>query len=89
MLIFKIKRLIKKENLSLDQKILVVTSSPKHAENFSIQKSVDNKSNKVEWMISVSMLTEGWDVKNVFQIVPHKERAFNSKLSISQVLDVG
>ena len=50
---------------------------------------MDNKSNKVEWIISVSMLTEGWDVKNVFQIVPHEERAFNSKLLISQVLGRG
>jgi len=35
------------------------------------------------------MLTEGWDVKNVFQIVPHEERAFNSKLLIAQVLGRG
>ncbi|MBU1627496.1 hypothetical protein KKB18_09030, partial [bacterium] len=37
----------------------------------------------------VSMLSEGWDVKNVFLIVPHKERAFNSKLLIAQVLGRG
>lgn len=35
------------------------------------------------------MLTEGWDVKNVFQVVPHEERAFNSKLLIAQVLGRG
>ena len=35
------------------------------------------------------MLTEGWDVKNVFQIVPWEDRAFNSKLLISQVLGRG
>ena len=35
------------------------------------------------------MLTEGWDVKNVFQVVPHEERAFSSKLLISQVLGRG
>jgi type III restriction enzyme len=35
------------------------------------------------------MLNEGWDVKNVFQIVPHEERAFNSKLLIAQVLGRG
>lgn len=35
------------------------------------------------------MLTEGWDVKNVFQIVPHEERAFNSRLLIAQVLGRG
>jgi len=37
----------------------------------------------------VSMLTEGWDVKNVFQIVPWEDRAFNSKLLIAQVLGRG
>ena len=35
------------------------------------------------------MLTEGWDVKNVFQIYPHEKRAFNSKLLIAQVLGRG
>ncbi|MBM1002051.1 MAG: hypothetical protein N839_0006505 [Desulfofustis sp. PB-SRB1] len=35
------------------------------------------------------MLTEGWDVKNVFQIVPHEEKAFDSKLLIAQVLGRG
>src|SRR6058998_2895988 len=35
------------------------------------------------------MLSEGWDVKNVFQILPHEERAFNSKLLIAQVLGRG
>jgi type III restriction enzyme len=47
---------------------------------------VDNAGNRVEWIVSVSMLAEGWDVKRVFQIVPHEERAFNSKLLIAQVL---
>lgn len=50
---------------------------------------VDSKDNSFEWIISVSMLTEGWDVKNVFQIVPWEDRAFNSKLLISQVLGRG
>jgi type III restriction enzyme len=50
---------------------------------------VDEKDNPIEWITSVSMLTEGWDVKNVFQIVPHEERAFNSKLLIAQVLGRG
>ncbi|MDO9567569.1 MAG: DEAD/DEAH box helicase family protein [Candidatus Desulfaltia sp.] len=58
-------------------------------ENLTLLKSVDEKENPVEWIVSVSMLTEGWDVKNVFQIVPHEQRAFNSKLLISQVLGRG
>ncbi|MEN0056850.1 MAG: restriction endonuclease subunit R, partial [Mucilaginibacter sp.] len=51
--------------------------------------TVDLKENTFEWIISVSMLTEGWDVKNVLQIVPMEERAFNSKLLIAQVLGRG
>lgn len=50
---------------------------------------VDGPTNRVEWIVSVSMLNEGWDVKRVFQIVPHEERAFNSKLLIAQVLGRG
>jgi type III restriction enzyme len=50
---------------------------------------VDRPSSKVEWIVAVSMLNEGWDVKRVFQIVPHEERAFNSKLLIAQVLGRG
>lgn len=57
--------------------------------NLQLLKEVDSPSNQVEWIISVAMLTEGWDVKNVFQIVPHESRAFNSKLLIAQVLGRG
>lgn len=86
--------LIDKENIDVDiadKKVLVVTSSPKHEANREILKTVDNPSkiNPVEWIVSVTMLTEGWDVDNVFQIVPHEERAFNSKLLIAQVLGRG
>ena len=71
------------------KKVLEVTSSPKHKNNLRKLANVDRKDSPVEWIISVSMLTEGWDVKNVFQIVPHEERAFNSKLLIAQVLGRG
>ena len=72
-----------------EKKVLIVTSSPKHRANVSMLEYVDNQDNSYEWIISVSMLTEGWDVKNVFQIVPWEDRAFNSKLLISQVLGRG
>ncbi len=58
-------------------------------ENLTTLKSVDAPDSPVEWIVSVSMLTEGWDVKNVFQIVPHDSRAFGSKLLIAQVLGRG
>ena len=70
-------------------KILPVTSASEHQLNVAKLKTVDRAGSKVEWIVSVSMLTEGWDVKNVFQIVPHEERAFNSKLLIAQVLGRG
>ena len=72
-----------------DKKVIAVTSSPKHQPNVARLRTVDSPESNVEWIISVSMLTEGWDVKNVFQIVPHEERAFNSKLLIAQVLGRG
>ena len=80
------------ENISAEQaneKVITVTSSNKHQRNVARLGGVDNPQSKVEWIISVSMLTEGWDVKNVFQIIPHEERAFNSKLLIAQVLGRG
>lgn len=58
-------------------------------ENLTLLKQVDERECPVEWIVSVSMLTEGWDVKNVFQIVPHESRAFSSKLLIAQVLGRG
>ena len=70
-------------------KVLVVTSAREHQVNVATLRTVDSSISKVEWIISVSMLSEGWDVKNVFQIVPHEERAFNSKLLIAQVLGRG
>lgn len=84
--------LVEWEKISQKQaeaKVLPVTSSSKHQPNVARLKLVDHPMSKVEWIVSVSMLTEGWDVKNVFQIVPHEERAFNSKLLIAQVLGRG
>jgi len=84
--------LMEKEKINFekaDKKVIVVTSSPKHKEFIEELKKADNPRNPVEWIVSVSMLTEGWDVSNVFQIVPHEKRAFNSKLLIAQVLGRG
>ena len=84
--------LIKKEKLSKDEiekQVLIVTSHKNHKANLPKLKNVDDKNDPTKWIISVSMLTEGWDVKNVFQIVPWEDRAFNSKLLIAQVLGRG
>lgn len=72
-----------------ERKVLIVTSDKNHKANLKMLDYVDDKENSFEWIISVSMLTEGWDVKNVFQIVPWEDRAFNSKLLIAQVLGRG
>ena len=74
---------------SAEKRVLIVTSSPDHSDNLIRLKTVDESTDPTEWVVSVSMLTEGWDVKNVFQIYPHEKRAFNSKLLISQVLGRG
>lgn len=84
--------LIKKEKSSkeeIEKQVLIVTSHKDHKANLPKLKNVDDKNDPTKWIISVSMLTEGWDVKNVFQIVPWEDRAFNSKLLIAQVLGRG
>ncbi len=81
------KERISKEVAS--NKVLIVTSAREHKDNIAKLKNVDDKDNPIEWITSVSMLSEGWDVQNVCQIVPHEERAFNSKLLIAQVLGRG
>jgi len=84
--------LVEKEELSreeIEKKVLIVTSANEHRANIPKLKTVDDKNDPTEWIVSVSMLTEGWDVKNVFQIVPWEDRAFNSKLLIAQVLGRG
>lgn len=72
-----------------DEKVMVVTSDKEHKAAALKLPFVDSEEEPVEWIISVAMLTEGWDVKNVFQIVPMEEKAFNSKLLIAQVLGRG
>lgn len=74
----------------------VICVSGAEAKN-SYKKELDNieeinpakVGGKVEFIFCVGMLLEGWDVDNVFQIVPMEERVFNSKLLISQVLGRG
>jgi len=56
-----------------------------HIEETNPEKTGGN----VAFVFAVNKLSEGWDVDNVFQIVPMEERVFNSKLLISQVLGRG
>jgi type III restriction enzyme len=50
---------------------------------------IESLEEPAEFIFAVNKLSEGWDVDNVFQIVPMREKVFNSKLLISQVLGRG
>lgn len=76
----------KKNREQINEQVLVIHSG---APDLSRLDSVNSPASRVEWIFSVSMLNEGWDVKRVFQIVPHEKRAFESKLLIAQVLGRG
>lgn len=87
-----IEFLVKKESQpkeEVEKKVLIVTSAQEHKANVAKLRNVDDKNDPTEWVVSVSMLTEGWDVKNIFQIIPWEDRAFDSKLLIAQVLGRG
>lgn len=70
-------------------KRLVPEAEKVRKQNLQTLRSVGDNDNPVQWIVSVSMLTEGWDVPNVFQVVPWETRAFDSKLLIAQVLGRG
>lgn len=76
------------------ERVICVTGSNKEKETKAkldaVEEIDENKvGGKVEFIFSVSKLLEGWDVDNVFQIVPMEEKVFNSKLLISQVIGRG
>ena len=76
------------------ERVICVTGANKDRETKAkldaIEEIDPNKvGGKVEFIFSVSKLLEGWDVDNVFQIVPMEEKVFNSKLLISQVMGRG
>jgi len=81
------------EQLARQKVICVVTnvsSSEYKAELDNIEETDPDKiGGKVEFIFSVGKLLEGWDVDNLFQIVPMEEKVFNSKLLISQVIGRG
>ena len=63
------------ESYISNDKVLLVTSDKDHKANILKLPLVDNIDEPVEWIISVAMLTEGWDVKNVFQIEHTRHRS--------------
>lgn len=76
------------------EKVICVISKPTDADYQdkldAIEEIDPNKTGgNVEFVFAVNKLSEGWDVDNVYQIVPMEERVFDSKLLISQVLGRG
>ncbi len=83
------------EGLLRNNKVVIVATSSANREDYldqlnSIEETDPVKTGgKTEFIFAVNKLSEGWDVDNVFQIVPMQEKVFNSKLLISQVLGRG
>ncbi|PZS05872.1 MAG: hypothetical protein DLM69_00575, partial [Candidatus Chloroheliales bacterium] len=90
-LIEHLARPVGADRAAIEKSVLVVNSAPENDQDVRDLQEVDEyaSARRVEWIVSVSMLTEGWDAKNVFQIVPDEERAFSSKLLIAQVVGRG
>ena len=44
----------------VDAKVLLVTSAREHRANVAKLRYVDDREEPTEWIVSVSMLTEGW-----------------------------
>ncbi len=56
-------------------------------ENVQLLLNVENPDNKIEIVVHVNMLKEGWDVSNLYTIVPL--RTANSRLLIEQTIGRG
>jgi type III restriction enzyme len=76
------------ENLARDR-VICVDSKQTDSEYKKQLDNIENLQEPTEFIFAVEKLSEGWDVDNVFQIVPMQERVFNSKRLISQVLGRG
>jgi len=76
------------ETLARD-KVICVISRLEESEYKTKLDEIESLDEPAEFIFAVNKLSEGWDVDNVFQIVPMQERVFDSKLLISQVLGRG
>jgi type III restriction enzyme len=70
-------------------KVICVVSRRAESEYKQKLDAIESLLEPAEFIFAVAKLSEGWDVDNVFQIVPMQEKVFNSKLLISQVLGRG
>lgn len=76
------------ENQAREQVICVVSKLAESEYKKKLEE-IESLKEPTEFIFAVEKLSEGWDVDNVFQIVPMQERVFNSKRLISQVLGRG
>jgi type III restriction enzyme len=76
------------ENLAR-AKVICVVSKLAESEYKKKLDEIERLTEPTEFIFAVEKLSEGWDVDNVFQIVPMQERVFKSKRLISQVLGRG
>lgn len=81
------------EQKARDQVICVITGIDKAQYQQKLHQVEETDPSRiggaVEYIFAVNKLSEGWDVDNVFQIVPSTQKVFNSKLLIFQVLGRG
>lgn len=69
-------------------KVLQIDSSTKKDEEIEqLFVSLENPENEIEIVIHVNMLKEGWDVSNLYTIVPL--RAANASVLIEQTIGRG
>ncbi len=69
-------------------KVLQIDSSTKKEEDIAIQfLSLESTENEIEIVIHVNMLKEGWDVTNLYTIVPL--RAANAAILVEQTIGRG
>ncbi len=68
-------------------KVLQIDSKSKTDDKIQALLNLENEYNQIEFVIHVSMLGEGWDVTNLYTIVPL--RAANSKTLVMQSIGRG
>ncbi len=70
-----------------EEQVLLVVSDEKPDEALALLDTIENEDSKIRVVVSVSMLKEGWDAKNIYVIAA--VRALESQLLTEQILGRG
>lgn len=70
-----------------EKQVLLVVSDEKPEEALALLDTIENQDSKIRVVVSVSMLKEGWDAKNIYVIAA--VRALESQLLTEQILGRG